>query len=137
MVNNVVPIISQSSRYLIIFLFFIYGCNDQPNSNVVSIETKAVIEPDYSEVTIPPNIAPLNFEVKETGLAYFVKFLPEMGAGIEVSSRNGEIRIPEDKWRKMLQTNTGKKFQIEIYTKNEGPKWSKFSAVPLRFHPNQ
>jgi hypothetical protein len=122
-------------NYAIFIFLLICGCTNQPSGNIISIEKKAVIEPDYSEVTIPPNIAPLNFIIKEAGSAFFVRFLSITGTEIEVSSRNGEIRIPEDKWRKMLQSNSGKELKIEIYAKDEGTKWSKFSAVNIKISP--
>jgi len=115
--------------YLMLLLLLISGCNNQPNGNILSIEKKAVLEPDCSEITIPPNIAPLNFIIKEAGSAYFVKFSSGIGTEIEVSSRDGKIRIPENSWRKMLQNNIGKEFKIDIYTKDTEGKWSKFRTI--------
>src|SRR5665648_1198280 len=105
--------------YSVIILFLLFSCNNHPDGNIVNIEKKAVIEPDYSEVTIPLNIAPLNFIIKETGSSYYVKFSSASGTEIEISSPDGEIQIPEDKWHKMLQNNAGKKIKVDIYTKDK------------------
>ncbi|MCX6235989.1 MAG: hypothetical protein NTY07_00295 [Bacteroidia bacterium] len=112
-----------------------YGCNYQPDGKIISIEKKAVLEPDYSEVTIPPNIAPLNFVIKEPGSAYFVRFTTETGTEIEISSRDGKILIPEKKWRKMLQNNIGKEFKVETYTRDQEGKWSKFNTLTNKIAP--
>jgi len=121
--------------YLVFLFVFMYSCGIQPNGNIISIEKKAIFEPDYSEVTIPPNIAPLNFIIKEAGSAYFVKFSSGSGTEIEVSSKNGKIRIPENRWRKMLQNNKGKEFKFDIYTSDKDGKWSKFSTITNKIAP--
>ncbi len=87
------------------------------------------IEPDYSGVTIPPNIAPLNFMIKEKGTAFFVKFSAATGAEIEVSSKTGKIIIPEKKWKKMLSENSGKEIRTDVFLKDSEGKWSKFKTV--------
>ena len=110
-------------------LLLIYSCSSQPNGNIISIEKNAVIEPDYSGVTIPPNIAPLNFMIKEPGLAYYAKFSSGSDAPIEVSSRDGKIQVPESKWHKMLQNNKGKEIKVDIFTRGEDGKWSKYHTV--------
>ncbi|NEW80882.1 MAG: hypothetical protein GZ094_00730 [Mariniphaga sp.] len=117
------------SLYLVIILFLLFSCNDQPDGNILNIEKTAIIEPDYSEVTIPPNIAPLNLIIKEPGSAYFVKFSSAKGTEIDVYSSDGKIQIPENKWRKMLQDNTGKEIKIEIYSKMPDGKWSIFKTI--------
>lgn len=115
--------------YLIYIFIIMVGCGSQPGGNISSIDKKAVLEPDYSDVTIPQNIAPLNFLIKETGTAYFVKFASEKGTEIEVSSGDGKIIISESKWHKMLQNNAGKEIKIEIYRKDRHGQWAKFNTI--------
>jgi len=50
--------------------------------------------PDYAGVVVPPNIAPLNFVIREEGTRYFVKIHSARGEGIEIFSRSGKVRIP-------------------------------------------
>ena len=45
------------------------------------------LAPDYTDLVIPPNVAPLNFQVQEQGTA------------IEVFSRTPQIHIPLRKWQ--------------------------------------
>lgn len=123
------------STCLLFFLLILFGCNNQPSDNIVNIEKTAILVPDYSEVTIPPNIAPLNFLIKEPGSAYFVRFSSSEGTEIEVSSSDGKIRIPENRWHKMLQNNAGKEIKIDIYTKDKVGQWSKFSTINNKIAP--
>ena len=112
-----------------ILLFFLASCGNKPTGDIAVSELVPKMEPDYSGVTIPSNIAPLNFIVKETGSAYFVKFSSAGGPEIEVSSKSGKILIPERKWRKLLQGSTGKEFTVEVFSRDEKGKWLKFKTV--------
>lgn len=121
-----------------LYLFFLpllYSCIHRPAGNISVSELAPKLEPDYSEVTIPPNIAPLHFIIKESGSAYFVKISSAAGPEIEVSSKNGKIEIPERRWRKMLQNNNGKEFKVDIYSMDEKYKWSKFKTFTNRIAP--
>lgn len=104
-------------------------CRSKPQDDFGASDLQPKMDPDYSNVTIPPNIAPLNFIIKEKGSAYFVKFSSSTETEIEVYSVNGKIIIPEKKWQKMLQNNTGKEFNIDIFSRNEQGKWLKFKTV--------
>ena len=121
--------------YLVFFLPLLYSCITRPDGDISVSELAPKLEPDYSEVTIPPNIAPLNFIIKETGSAYFVKISSAAGPEIEVSSKNGKIEIPERSWRKMLQNNNGNEFKVDIYSMDKQDKWSKFKTFTNRIAP--
>ncbi|MEI6049155.1 MAG: cytochrome C biosynthesis protein [Bacteroidota bacterium] len=127
--NTVWEIFFTRHLYFLVALFFLYSCGSKPNGDKAVSELAPKIEPDYSGVTIPPNIAPLNFIVKENGSAFFVKFSSATVIEIEVYSKKGIIRIPENKWRKMLQSNTGKEFKVDIYARDDQGQWSKFSTI--------
>jgi len=73
------------------------------------------IEPDYVGVTIPPNIAPMNFSIREDG----VRFRITAGSGsggpeLEVSSSDGVVRFPESAWAELLETSTGDTITFRI-----------------------
>jgi hypothetical protein len=123
--------------YLLFIIFLLYSCDNKPHGDITSLEKKADLEPDYSDVTIPPNIAPLNFIIKEKGSAYFVKFSSVKGTEIEIYSRTGKIRIPKNRWHEMLQKNRGKEFKVDIYEKDDQGQWSKFSTISNRIASEQ
>lgn len=113
----------------IVALLVFSACGKEPNGDIPVTETLPVLEPDYSDVTIPPNIAPLNFNIKEPGKIFFVKFTSASGPEIDIFSRSGEIRIPEKRWKEMLQNNKGKELKIDIFLKDKQGKWSKHKTV--------
>jgi len=114
--------------YLIVLLFIMSGCGKKPDGNITISDQDPHLEPDYSDITIPPNIAPLNFMIKEKGTAYYVKFSSGNGTEIELTSGNGKIQISQAKWRKMLQRNSGKNINIDIFSKDNDGKWLKYKT---------
>jgi hypothetical protein len=70
------------------------GCGSKPGEDYTTSDLAPKIEPDYSAVTIPPNIAPLNFIIKETAEAFYVKFSSGSGDEFEVLS-NIKLAVEE------------------------------------------
>jgi hypothetical protein len=95
-----------------------------PVSTAVSIEDCAAIYPDYTCITVPPNIAPLNFRINSEGDKFLVKFIGENGYSFSISTKKNVI-IPSRKWRKLLSENIGKSYEIRIYRKLNN-QWEKF-----------
>jgi|WetSurMetagenome_2_1015567.scaffolds.fasta_scaffold00775_3 Tol biopolymer transport system component len=120
---------SEKYIYLIVLVFLVCSCGRKPSGELVMSNLPPRLDPDYTEVTIPPNIAPMNFIIKEKGTAYFVKFSSGAGTEIDIFSRSGKIRIPQKKWKQMLQKNTGKEMKAEIFSKSEDGKWLKFKTI--------
>jgi len=122
----------RNSIYLIILLFLFSGCGNKPHGDIAFSELAPKLEPDYSDITIPPNIAPLNFIIKEKGNAYYVKYSDSDGTAFDISSGNGKVQIPQKRWRKMLQNNKDKDIKIDIFLKDGAGKWSKFKTISNR-----
>jgi hypothetical protein len=85
------------------------------------------IDPDYVNTVIPPNIAPMNFFIKEPGTRYYVQISSANGKEIKISSNNGKIIIPERKWKKLLNANRGEAINYVVYIKNKG-KWYRYQT---------
>jgi Tol biopolymer transport system component len=86
------------------------------------------IEPDYSDITIPPNIAPMNFLINEEAEKYSVHIYSLRGEGLVVKSKDKNIQIPSGKWAKLMEQCKGGDLFIDIYTKQIG-SWKKFKTV--------
>jgi hypothetical protein len=121
-----------TTRYYISVFFallILYSCNNKPTQNYTNTGRTPVLEPDYSDIIIPPNIAPLNFMIKEVGSGYSAHFLIGSKTIIKTGSRKGKIQIPERKWREMLMDNKGKDLKIDIYLKDNKGEWTKFQSI--------
>jgi hypothetical protein len=106
--------------------FLFSGISARPKE-YVEVDQPVAIKPDYSGVTIPANIAPLNFTVTEEGSRYFVEIYSSKGATISVSSKNGEIRIPLKAWKSLLEANRGEKLFYDIYIRKD--QWRRYKRI--------
>jgi hypothetical protein len=88
-----------------------------------------VIFPDYSGTVIPPNIAPLNFAVKEKGNKFYVKIYSIRGDTIRILKRENTIILPVKKWKKLLKQNAGNELYFDIYTQEIKGQWRRFLTI--------
>ncbi len=115
--------------HLFIGLVLLSGCGNRPDGNIPTSEKSILLEPDYSDITIPSNIAPLNFTIKEKAQAFYVKFSSRKGTEIEIISGNGKIQIPAGKWKKLLHNSEGGNVMVDIFLKDDDGKWLKGRTV--------
>ncbi|MFA5818052.1 MAG: hypothetical protein WC854_02090 [Bacteroidales bacterium] len=112
---------------MIVLTGLLYSCSGNI-SDYADESREPQIEPDYSDITIPPNIAPLNFMINEIAEKYKVHFYSLAGEGIIVTSTDKKIKIPAGKWGKILALCKGGDLFIDIYVKQEGG-WKKFETI--------
>ncbi len=104
-------------------------------SGAVDMESAVVagraprIRPDYSDAVIPPNIAPLNFQIDEPGTEYRVRIRAARGSTIDVASRNGSIVVPLTRWQRLLSDNRGRKLDFEVCVRRPDGQWTRFNPV--------
>ena len=78
------------------------------------------IFPDYRDVTIPCNIAPMNFQVSGTGKFRLV--ISGKDENISVVSHKGTFHIPQRSWKEMTEKNRGGDLLFSIYRKGDRDK---------------
>jgi len=96
--------------------------------DAVAVDREPRLRPDYAGVTLPPNIAPLNFVVAEPGDAYFVRLKGAAAEALEVRRRTPSIVFPPRAWRRFLAANRGP-VQAEVYVRAAGGRWQRFRTV--------
>lgn len=109
--------------------FLLLSCS-QPAavpSAFTEVSDNAVIYPDYRAVTIPPNIAPLNFMVKDATADAYVA---DLGGLICGAGKDGKIDIDTTAWRQLLADHKGKDVEVKVYAHRE-QGWVKHPAFPL------
>ncbi|MBN1998190.1 PD40 domain-containing protein [candidate division KSB1 bacterium] len=125
----------KSRMFYLIIILAIIGLNiflfaaRSDYRDALAIGRLPFIEPDYSQIVVPPNIAPMNFLVKEEGQNYRAVFSGFNGEQFEVISRHNKIIIPSKKWQTMLQSNRGLSFFVDIYVQQYGDKWQKYDRI--------
>lgn len=83
-------------------LFVLVSCNKP--KDIPESKEYPPIYPDYTEVTIPVNIAPLNFLLREESEKIEVS-LKTATESILIRSKN-KIQFPERKWRELLESDS-------------------------------
>jgi len=96
----------------------------QQPKDVVDSDMMPPIYPDYTEITIPQNIAPLNFLLRNNPSA--VEMTIE-GASTNILKRdNYEVRFPQKMWRNILEKEVGNTITIRITAKVDGT-WIRYA----------
>lgn len=117
--------------YLIIMVVvLLQGCTPTPD-NVQKAGSKPEIFPDYAEVTIPADIAPLNFNVLGDGVeAVYVTVKGEAGSEIIASGRDNLADFDIDEWHSLLEANKGKALSVTVIAKENG-QWKEYEPFNI------
>ncbi|MBN2000235.1 PD40 domain-containing protein [candidate division KSB1 bacterium] len=97
--------------------------------NSRSVERKPIIYPDYTDITIPPNIAPINFIIQEKASFYYVHISSETGKDIHIFNRTPNITIPMKQWQRLISRNSGKPLFLTIFVRDNKGIWSRFTKI--------
>lgn len=100
-----------------------------------SLDETPAIFPDYIGVTIPPNMAPLNFKLEEPVEEAQALFSME-GLQFTVRSKQGRFRIPASKWRKMLEEAAGSYLQVTVQVKKNA-EWLSYTPFSILVAPEK
>lgn len=102
-----------------------------PEEQLNHVNRKPAIFPDYTDITIPNNIAPLNFKVLEEGELFMVRIEGEQGNPMVIESRNSIVKIPPRKWEAFLDQNQGSACRVMLF-KEEDNQWVRYD--PFYIH---
>ncbi len=118
--------------FILLYSFIlITNCTTRPYDKVIELDREPVIEPDYSGVTIPPNIAPMNFKIKENGIPFKVVASASNGIQISIKSPDAIISFSKKSWKKLLENAQGGEINIEVYSKNKKKELIKYIPFQL------
>ena len=107
--------------FIIYHLSFCIACSHAPK-DVVELDTLPPIYPDYCNVTIPENIAPLNFLLRADCEAIEVK------AGELVLNASGNEAVFDiDDWKTLMQQSSGKEIEVTITALVNGT-WKQYKS---------
>ncbi|MFN8257259.1 MAG: hypothetical protein U0W24_16305 [Bacteroidales bacterium] len=101
------------NNFIIILIVFGFSCSN--NNNITKLDEYPAIYPDYTDIHIPYNIAPLNFMIKEN--------CTELN--IEVSGKYGEIKtsgkakvlFPLNKFKDLLFKHKNDTLSVKVTAK--------------------
>ncbi len=112
-----------------LFFLMLAGCSINDNKEIIVDENYPSIYPDYVNVTIPCNIAPLNFKI--TGECRKVDVtLAGKSSSIKIQS-GYKIKIPIKKWKQLLEEQKNDSVTVKVTARlNRG--WVSFK--PFSFY---
>ena len=97
---------------LVCLSIFLSGCSSW-ETPVDAVDAQPAIFPDYKDVTIPRNIAPLNFMI-EGSERIQAQIYVDGNEELKLSGKDGVIRIPLKDWRSLLDQTAGKSFDVQV-----------------------
>lgn len=121
--------------YPLLLLLLLAACTAKHPSlpaSFTQMTTQPDIFPDYRDVTVPPNIAPLNFLVDSVDDV--VAHIVYPGGEQTFGGEKNKVQMDVEEWHAMLNKSRGKQLSLTIYTEKDG-KWQAY--MPFHIHVAQ
>lgn len=116
-----------------IAMLLMSSCAGHPDVPSSSKEAKCLpaIFPDYCNVTVPCNIAPLNFMLSADEYEECVARLTTPDGKQQTYGNGVKVQIPEEDWHDILQAANGKSIKVEVWGQKNG-EWLSFNAFEIK-----
>lgn len=126
--------ILHNSLYFVLctLYFLIVSCTSHPDvpTEYSKEDRIPTIYPEYTDVVVPPNIAPLNFKLME-GCDQCVARVTNAAGNVQTYGDGFKVQFPEDEWRSMLEASKGKQLKVELFGQKEDGKWVAFQPFHI------
>ena len=119
---------------LVVAVMLLASCAST-HENATKVDKLPPIYPDYTNVTIPVNIAPLNFLMHNkhiTGIEVCAS-IEEKGAALtdeantlSVVSDDNTVKFGLGEWKDFLKKAVGKKVKVQVYSKADDGGWTEY-----------
>ena len=116
--------------YLFLLLFLLSACSrPEVPTQAVQADRMPVLRPDYTDVTIPCNIAPLNFAVVERASMIVARFTAPDGTPYVYGSKQ-KVELDADEWRELLTKTRGSQMKVEVWGKSDNG-WTAYQPFSI------
>lgn len=106
-----------------LLLLLLSACSPSP-TDVQKTDNPTPMYPDYTDITVPVNIAPLNFLLRNDAEAICVYANDK-----EIYSGNGnEVTFEEGDWKEILAENVGKDINVRVDAKMTDGQWREYKS---------
>ena len=114
-------------------LLLLPSCTSHPDVPSLSKEAKCLpaIYPDYCNVTVPCNIAPLNFMLPADRYEACVARFTTPDGKQQTFGDGVKVQIPEEEWHTMLNASKGKSLKVEVWGQ-KGDEWLAFIPFEIQ-----
>jgi len=120
-------------QLLAVATMLLSSCVSHPDVPSSSKEAKCLpaIFPDYCNVTVPCNIAPLNFMLPTDQYEACIARLTTPDGQQQTYGNGVKVQIPEEEWHAMLDASKGKSIKVEVWGRQKDD-WLSF--IPFEIH---
>lgn len=106
------------------FALLLAACAPKAPSAYDKTDSVPAIFPDYTDVTIPRNIAPMNFLIEDDADSYITVL---KSGSAEYSVKGSQVRISQSKWKEL--TNAPE-INVQVYARKNG-KWTAYAPFKM------
>lgn len=106
-------------------LSILMACNTNLPTDYKHTDNEVDIFPDYQNITIPCNIAPLNFRINDTANHFIINIKADNGFCLTQKSNDGKFIWKERQWRKALKGSN--LLTYNIIAQNSNGEYSAFA----------
>ncbi|MDR1918552.1 MAG: hypothetical protein LBQ65_02765 [Tannerellaceae bacterium] len=113
-----------------VLLLLLLSCTNEVGGIAETSEQRPTIFPDYTDVTIPPNMAPLNFRLEGEVQKASVLISGSDGQTLRYTGGKRIILKPQA-WKKLLKGNVGSSLKISIVTQSSEGRSIAWQPFPI------
>lgn len=115
-----------------LIVLFLTSCISHPDIPSLSTDTDSLpaIYPDYCDVTIPCNIAPLNYMLSTEEYTRCVARYTTPDGKRHTYGEGVKVKVPEKEWHDMLDVSKGKSIKVEVWGK-KSEEWFSFKSFDI------
>ncbi|MBR5083467.1 MAG: PD40 domain-containing protein [Prevotella sp.] len=118
------------TSYILLFTSYLFmACGQSVPTEYTQSDQLPAIYPDYIEVTVPVNIAPLSFEYDGQADDMVARY----AVGSDEIVCNGQPDV--DEWHALAEKAKGKAITVDVYTRN-GDQWTRFKPFNINVSPD-
>ncbi len=119
---------------LTIMLTVLCACQLKQPQDAERVDAMPPIYPDYIGVTIPSDIAPMNFNVEAEGTdAVFVAVQGSQGGRLETAGEWADFDL--DEWRELTEMNRGGELTFSVWARKDG-RWLQYNDFVMHVSEN-
>lgn len=112
-----------------------FACSRGFNENTVKTGRLPSISPDYIDITIPPNIAPMNFLIDEEGKSFLLR-ASSGEYSTDIKSPDGVIQFSRKQWRKLIANSNGGQIEFRVLS-TDGKETREYDPFSMRVAPEK
>ena len=104
----------------------LYACSPCPES-VQPADRLLELYPEYQDVTIPCNVAPLNFLVRNEGVDAVCVSVKGASDSLQINARGNKAVFPLKAWRALLEAEKGHTLEVTVTARTSG-RWLRYPS---------